>query len=376
MPDAETSATLIEGLFCAAVDPTQWSQVLARLRDATGAVTASYVVIDPGSGTGSVVRDLASTPEMLAAYSAYYHKVDFYDACYAQGRFGPGVTWGSHWVMDDHAHAHSEFIADFLRPIGSFYFGGTVLMDGNAGRVALCAHRARHQGPFGATQLALFDALQPHVRRAALLERAVTQAQLGNALGAVLIERFRDAVLLVNQQGRVIRMNRRAEAHLVRGSVLSLRGGALAAARPGDSSRLSAAIAGALARTSRSVRLCGRAGERLQVIVMPLPAGAPSLSLAGVDAGPAVMLVLIDPDAPPCGSAAPLMQMFGLTAREAELAGWLSRGDRISGAATRMGLTPGSARQLLKRVYRKTHTTRQPELVALLAALPDIGDVR
>lgn len=372
MVEATDSAALIEDLFRAALEPAHWVTALARLRDATGGVTASYVVI--GAGTESVVRDLQSTPGMLKAYAEYYHQHDFYDACYVQGRFRPGVAWGSHWVMDDRAHARSEFIAEFLRPIGSFYFGGMVLVDDPPGRIALCAHRARKQGPFAATDLALFDTLQPHARRAALLERAVARANAANALGEALIERFRHAVLLVDRRHRVVRMNRRAETLLLTGSVVSIRGGSLVAAWPADSSRLSAAISGALARTSRSVRLSGRTGERLQVIAMPLPAGAPSQRIADFDPGATALLVLLDPDAAPRQFAAPLMQVFGLTRREAELAGWLADGAPVSEAAVRMGLTPGSARQLLKRVYRKTDTTRQAELVALLATLPDVGD--
>jgi len=71
--------------------------------------------------------------------------------------------------------------------------------------------------------------------------------------------------------------------------------------------------------------------------------------------------------APPAGR---LRSAFGLTPAEARLASHLAAGQDLSSAAEACGLMRETARGYLKSVFAKTGTSRQGELVALLARLP------
>lgn len=72
----------------------------------------------------------------------------------------------------------------------------------------------------------------------------------------------------------------------------------------------------------------------------------------------------------PTGSerSAQLEELFGLTAKEAQLALLISRGVKIAEAAGQLGLTVESARLYSKRIYAKTGTRGQADLVRLVLA--------
>ena len=61
-----------------------------------------------------------------------------------------------------------------------------------------------------------------------------------------------------------------------------------------------------------------------------------------------------------------LRATFGCTAREATLALTLSRGCTLAEAAGVLGISIHTARTHLKRVFRKTGTKRQTELLRLV----------
>ncbi|UIP07433.1 hypothetical protein LY632_03280 [Erythrobacter sp. SDW2] len=66
--------------------------------------------------------------------------------------------------------------------------------------------------------------------------------------------------------------------------------------------------------------------------------------------------------------SAQLMQLFGLNAKEAQLALLISRGVTINEAAGQLGLTRESTRLYSKRLYAKTGTRGQADLVRLILA--------
>lgn len=66
--------------------------------------------------------------------------------------------------------------------------------------------------------------------------------------------------------------------------------------------------------------------------------------------------------------SAQLMQLFGLNPKEAQLAMLISRGVKINDAAAQLGLTKESARLYSKRLYAKTGTRGQADLVRLVLA--------
>ena len=71
----------------------------------------------------------------------------------------------------------------------------------------------------------------------------------------------------------------------------------------------------------------------------------------------------------PFRSSTLLKDAFGLTDAESRFAGALFNSLNLSDAAQSTGITDSTARSYLKRIFMKTGTRRQPELVSLLSAI-------
>jgi PAS domain S-box-containing protein len=80
----------------------------------------------------------------------------------------------------------------------------------------------------------------------------------------------------------------------------------------------------------------------------------------------AVVLFVSDPEHRVSVSVASLVDLYGLTPAEARLAGELVKGKDLQQIAAECALSVNTLRNQLKQVFRKTGTSRQPELVSLV----------
>jgi DNA-binding CsgD family transcriptional regulator len=87
--------------------------------------------------------------------------------------------------------------------------------------------------------------------------------------------------------------------------------------------------------------------------------------------GDARSVVFVDPlsSTAPHRARRSLAKLYGLTARETEVACRLADGEDVAEVAETMALTPGAVRTRLKTVYGKTATQRQSGLVALVRSI-------
>ncbi|MGY8684940.1 helix-turn-helix transcriptional regulator [Bradyrhizobium sp. UFLA05-153] len=82
-----------------------------------------------------------------------------------------------------------------------------------------------------------------------------------------------------------------------------------------------------------------------------------------------VLLLLTDLDEVHVVSQASLMEIFGLTPVQAQLASLLVRGKSLEEIAREMRISSGTARHYLKAIFVRTATRRQAELALLLSRL-------
>jgi DNA-binding CsgD family transcriptional regulator len=111
-------------------------------------------------------------------------------------------------------------------------------------------------------------------------------------------------------------------------------------------------------------------------LTLPRPSGARPWLLDGIPcphalrslhSDVAALLLITDLELPMSPNAEALKQVFGLTQTECALAGRLVSGDSLQESAARLSISEGHARQRLKAIFHKTRTSRQGELIALLA---------
>lgn len=262
--------------------------------------------------------------------------------------------------------AATEFYCDFLRPQKLHHSIGIVARSDAAVNVSLTALRAEGRGAYTTEEQRLFTLLGPHLRQALEVRGRLGELELTLEGLAAALDRLPQGALLLDDADRPLVVNRRAEEVLAEDDGLSLGATGLAAARSDETARLRRLLAPG---SDRDEDRLARAGGALR---LPRPSCREPLSLLvthlplrrrlGHHAGLKLVFVS-DPDAAPRTTTGALRQLYGLTPAEARLTDRLLRGRSLTRAASDLGISVHTARTHLKRVFAKTGTHRQAELV-------------
>jgi DNA-binding CsgD family transcriptional regulator len=197
---------------------------------------------------------------------------------------------------------------------------------------------------------------------------------------AFVLDQMPVGVLLVDGSGRVVWMNRNAQALIRSGDGITLCDGRPAATSAGKRTALDRLIERAVAASSEGATrdpetiALRRPSEAHPLVVVVRPVDRPSGSRAKYAAR--AVIFLSDTHHDLRASRERLQNLFKLTPAESQLVSLLAAGHSLQTAASQLAITNESARTYLKHVFEKTGTRRQAELVrlALAAATAGAGD--
>lgn len=213
--------------------------------------------------------------------------------------------------------------------------------------------------------------LLPHLRRAVDAESRLERLHKEKKVLAEALDRVTQAVVLLDRGGRVVQVNRAAEAIFRRADgVDTAADGRLVLA----TSDARASLVGALAQCASPMLWASGAGvlPPTQIIVRrlrghPLVLTLQPLPKENAGALNAVALLFIsDPGTRTEDRGALLRKVYKLSSREAELAQALAGGETLKEYAARNDVTYETVRSQLRRVFEKTGARRQAELVPLV----------
>jgi DNA-binding CsgD family transcriptional regulator len=169
-----------------------------------------------------------------------------------------------------------------------------------------------------------------------------------------------------------VQLNSAAEQILKSGDGLCLRSGSIEATRTSVNEQLQASIADAVLQQgcgapSGNSFACSRPSGKRPYVIHVLPLTATSDDPAPVRA----LVMIVDPDPehehePP---KALIRRIFGLTNAEADVALRVMRGDGLKPISADLAVSRATVNTHLQRVFAKTDTHRQAELVRLLLTI-------
>lgn len=177
-----------------------------------------------------------------------------------------------------------------------------------------------------------------------------------------LLNRLAIAVMLLDDADTVIAANRHAHRILAGGDGLVLRAGKIAAQRRREDDKLKALIAGA--DPWRAGVIARRGGAKPLCVIAAAVEDRDIRS--GLPERIARVLLVAEPERRCEVPQSVLISLYGLTHREAILGSLLISGIRLADAAAQLGISAGTARNYLKRIFAKTDTASQAELLALI----------
>ena len=364
---------LIGLVYQEAVSTTCWPTFLARLAEFLDGDAGCLSTHDFRSDAGAILSAAGISPEFVQSYGSSYASLNPW---LKEERYYhlPGTIVTGRQVVGHRELVETEFYNGWLRPQGYFHRIAGVLSRANDRLAYVEVLRPQAGGCFGRRELTLFHRLLPHLQQAFQVHRVASRLQAERDAAVEVLDRLPLGVLLVDRACQLLAANSYAKQLLAEADGLTLGYNGLCAASHEETASLRELAScdpltatGGSARPDGALTLSRPSGRRpLQVLVSPLPRTGGLID----DEGPATVLFVADPDRAVRADQETLRRLFGLTRTEARLAALIAQGERLDEAAEAMGVSVGTARTHLKRIFSKTGAKRQSELVRLLLTGP------
>jgi len=345
----EALSSLVDDVHEAGASGGGWLGVARRIGGLLNSQSVSLIV--QGEAGQLLNIEMVSNPQPIREYAAYYGRLD---------ALRPAVMGAPN---DMH---------DCLM---------TRLFDESGVDGYLVVTRSARADAFESPDIRLLSLLAPHLRRAMRIRLFPAPASVGPDSALEVLDRLSGGALIVDAEARVAHANRAAEAILAKADGLGVERdcGAprLRAASPEQTRALRRLIWNAAmsrrdapAGAGGALRLASATSGFLLASVSPLRAGL------AWDAArrPAALVLTSAPDQDAAPSPEHLRALFGLTPAEAAVAGRIMRGDGTKAAARALRVAPNTVRTHLSRIFEKTETHRQAELVRLLQQVARLGE--
>lgn len=249
--------------------------------------------------------------------------------------------------------------------------------DGGAIAYVGFVRRAPDGSRIEATRRALLEGLLPHVGRAFAIARRLEPVRAVSVAAMHRFDRYAIAVAIVDEHGALQYCNEAARTLFGASDGLRIDDeGCLGAHDEATATTLMHAIAAHIAsdlpdgHVARELLRVDRSGGRepLSVAISPYRSVG-SAPLHGPHGGLAVVLIH-NPEQPLARLADVIGNVYELSAQEAQLVEAIATGASIEDIARDADRSIDAVRSQLKRVFRKTGTTRQTELMKLVLSGP------
>lgn len=216
------------------------------------------------------------------------------------------------------------------------------------------------------------EEMLPSLRQACATMFELRSMQALSSAAIDRYERYHVGMVMVDDEGAVLYCNEAARRLFGAGHALCVDGNGCLAARD-------AAQADALMQSVRGHIARGRAAQRPEPSLHKLPrdAARPPLLVAvnsyrGADGRATnwAVVLIYNPDHPPVQRAEVIRNFYELNPQEAQLVCAIAAGDSLEDIARHSSRSLEAVRSQLKRVFRKTGTSRQTQLVKLVLSGP------
>lgn len=354
--DARELLALGDAFFAAALDPTRWPEALLGLGRYVGRDDGSLVVVT--FAEGGTAREGWALAGLRGAVERRY-EVSGHPLFSLPGQGGaespPVVAEASVGAL-----AQLSLTREFLQQNGAVH-AVTEVLHRREDLVSL-VHVFRQASARSEHLAERLARARPQLTRALEVYARLRAAKRHAAIDRAQLDAVDVAALVVSVAGRVLRSNRAADALLAREDGLRAEEGVLRCEYPRAGEALTAALQEACAP---------KAAPRFRAVLVPRRTGSrPYLAFISRldDDSPArdcATLLIRDADAHHSHDEI-LGQLFGLTPSEVRVALGIVRGDAPRDLALHLGLSIETVRSHLKRVFFKTATRNQADLVRLV----------
>jgi len=369
MREAEQLSALIGDIYDAALDRSLWVDVLAKCAQFVGGPAAALFSRDAADQSRSVAYYSGIDPPFKQLIVEKYIKVDALTMGQVFAKIGEPVAI-TDIVPKDELHQARAY-REWVRPQGLVDVLNVALDKSATSAALLCVFRHERDGRVDDEMRRRMRLIIPHIRRAVLIGRVIVLQTAEAATFADTLDGISAGMLLVDARGRIVHANASGHALLAEGSVLSVSGRKLTANDISAEQALHDVFLAAgngdaaVGIKGIAVPLISREGERYVAHVLPLTSGTRRRAGTSYAAVAALFVhkAALETPSPPEAIA----KTFKLTPSELRVLLAIVEVGGVAETAEALGIGEGTVKTHLHRLFAKTGTGRQAELVKLVA---------
>lgn len=373
---SERISHLIGLIYDCSIAPDRWKPTLLTICGALGfhhAVLGLYsqpagvpfsvlLRIAAGLDEAWLERQADYGPEMVAYWGGYERLQ----------RFPLDEPAQASSVTDMATRAENRFVREWLAPQGLIDLVASTLVRNQDHLGSIVFSRHESAGAVGEVELETLRLLGPHFRRAFEIGIQFDVKTMEASTFAATLETLTAGIVLVAADCRPVHANSAAQAMLDAEDPIRVERGVLKLA----SAAASTALADAVVRSARDLRLVGQRGIAIPALkrdgrpsvvhVLPLTGGE---LRPGLERRAAAVIVIAPAEMPPQMPAAVLALIYDLTPAEVLLLEYVVEGTTLAEICAKLGISMNTVKTHLKRVFEKTGARRQADLVRLVSSL-------
>lgn len=364
-PDERREATISDA-YRAAAGIIPESAALERLAAITQSDKAFYCIADTARGTGRIQHWFNAELHFVDNYNQFYAGKN---AWLAQGQFfqAEGLVWCGSSILAMDALKKTDFYDLVLAPQAIFHtLHVIVAVEGPRVHHVILTRRPI-EPDYEESEIDLCRVYAQHARHALELRRSTERNRLVQACFSDLADQTGLGVAIIEPPAGIVTMSESCEAMLATmmssDQVARFRSARRALSQAAVRLHMPRALADAITRhtMTATVHLALEREYHESPLIVRLK---PMKSALGAAEERAILaLTVYDPEQPVLIDDEVLRTAFGLTVAEAKVCAHLVGGERIEEVANQLSISPHTARTHLKRIFEKTRSNRQAELV-------------
>lgn len=367
--DAELLSRLIGLIYDCAIDPSGWDAALGEIRQGLRFCNGMFTI-------WTAPRGLPLLNVTSGIADEYARRIPDYGADIVAQWGGPeriasfavGDPKVLSWERRRSEWADTDYYRDWIEPQGIVDLMAVAITRDKDTTCSVGFARHGNDGAIGAREVELARLLVPHIQRAVAISRLLDVKSLVASNFSAALDAVATAVILVDGTLSIVSANRAARVMLAGDGAIVERSGVLGLGSPAATAALRLAVRqgrreeSALGRRGIGIPTMRHDGSPAVVHVLPLRNGGLRAGLAP-NADAAIFV------APAAGLPQPhnetIAALFDLTPAETRIYAALTGGRTLSETAGALGISLATAKTHLLRLFAKTGTRRQAELVRL-----------